>query len=205
MEGACFERQGATWTSPLCGRGRAVLPAWLLGNRSPPTAPVWSHHPRWRSRGSRPDSDASPRHRECCRSTARPAPGGRSDPRREIRTRVFPVTGGDDRPDDTSRARCRVRAYTSPHDERACNHGRARGFDRPTRIRTSVSGSKALRAWPNYTMGLRATTDPNRRRFQRADPRRVTNERTILVAPVGGSDEETPPRGEVESSESGGP
>jgi hypothetical protein len=54
-------------------------------------------------------------------------------------------------------------------------------------------------------MGLRATTDPNRRRFQRADPRRVTNERTILVAPVGGSDEETPPRGEVESSESGGP
>jgi hypothetical protein len=53
-------------------------------------------------------------------------------------------------------------------------------------------------------MGLRATTDPNRRRFQRADPRRMTNERTTPVAPVGGSDEETPPRGEVESSESGG-
>lgn len=88
-----------------------------------------------------------------------------------------------------------MRAYTSPHVERACNHGRARGFDSPTRIRTSVSGSKALRAWPNYTMGLRATTDPKRRRFQRADPRRVTNERTTPVAPVGGSDEETPPRG----------
>lgn len=101
----------ATWRSPLCGRGGAVIPAWLLGNRSPPMTPVGSHHLRWRSRGVVPRTAMPLRDTASAVARQRDRPrGGRSDARREIRTRVLPVTGGHDRPDYTSRARCRVDA-----------------------------------------------------------------------------------------------
>lgn len=136
--GAYFERLEHGYRHLAFGR-RAAGPCPDAPGSHTSGGPLRSHPLRWRT----PAGRRRRRHRSAGWRTPSARHAGRATTASSYRRKPRAGPGAQ-----------RRRTYTPAQRWRATTAPVGRGFDRPTRIRTSVSGAKTPRDWPDYTMGL---------------------------------------------------